>query len=108
MLTSLLATKFYTLHPTLHLVARPRLTQRLDDGLQQSHRLTLVVAPAGYGKTTLVADWLSRTEMPDAMNFLLEHIPPNLRLVIVTRADPPFPLPRLRVRGEMTEIRDRD
>ena len=36
MLTSLLATKFYTLRPTSDLVARPRLTQRLDDGLRQT------------------------------------------------------------------------
>ena len=39
--------------PTL--VPRPRLTARLDEGL--THPLTLISAPAGYGKTTLVSEW---------------------------------------------------
>lgn len=42
------------------LVPRPRLTDRLQDGLQR--KLTLIAAPAGYGKTTLVAQWLRRNE----------------------------------------------
>jgi LuxR family maltose regulon positive regulatory protein len=42
------------------------------------------------------------------LNFLLEHQPPNMRLVIVTREDPPLPLPRLRARGQVTEIRQSD
>jgi hypothetical protein len=53
MLTPLLATKFYTLRPTPNLVARPRLTQRLDEGLRQSYRLILVDGPDGIGKTRL-------------------------------------------------------
>ncbi len=189
MLSTLLATKLHRPRPTSNLVARPRLTDRLDGGLRNGHRLFLVAAPAGYGKTTLVADWLGKTGLPcawlsldeadndplrfftyvvaalqkalgselaqpppdafsmmpqsaealvypvindlaavdrpvllalddyhvimataiqEAMVFLLEHAPPNLHLVVLTRADPPFPLPRLRVRGRMTEIRDRD
>jgi LuxR family maltose regulon positive regulatory protein len=44
------------------LVARSGLFQRLEDGLLQEgqfqRKLTLVAAPAGYGKTTLIADWL--------------------------------------------------
>jgi LuxR family maltose regulon positive regulatory protein len=189
MLSTLLATKLHRPRPTSNLVARPRLTQRLDEGLRAGHRLSLVVAPAGYGKTTLVAGWLDKTDIPsawlsldeadndplrfftyvvatlqkalgpklaqplveafpmtpqspeafvrplindlaaldqpvilalddyhlimataiqEAMVFLLRHAPPNLHLVVLTRADPPFPLPRLRVRERMTEIRDRD
>ena len=42
------------------------------------------------------------------LNFLLEHQPSNMRLVIVTREDPPLPLPRLRARGQVTEIRQSD
>jgi LuxR family maltose regulon positive regulatory protein len=45
------------------LVPRPRLTDRLAAGLQR--KLTLIAAPAGYGKTTLVADWLA-TQMYEA------------------------------------------
>jgi len=170
------------------LVARLRLTECLDAGLRNGHRLFLVVAPAGYGKTTLVADWLDKTRtasawlsldegdndparfftylvaalqgldlevgpslletfgatlpsaeavvyplihalaavdrpillslddyhvitaapIHEAMVLLLRRAPPNLHLVVLTRVDPPFPLPRLRVRERMTEIRDRD
>jgi len=44
----------------------------------------------------------------DAFTFLLDHLPPPMRLVIATRQDPPLPLARLRGRGEMTEIRASD
>lgn len=189
MLPTLLATKLHRPRPTANLVARPRLIQRLDEGLRGGHRLFLVVAPAGYGKTTLVADWLGRIDLAsawlsldeadndlprffayvgaalqkalgaemgqlpgqsspllpqppeafayplindltavdrpvllvlddyhlitagpiqEAMAFLLRRAPPNLHLVVLTRADPPFPLPRLRVRERLTELRDRD
>jgi LuxR family maltose regulon positive regulatory protein len=186
--SSLLTTKLYRPSPTPNLVSRPRLTQELDDALRQGRPLILVVAPAGYGKTTLVTDWLGQTSIPAAwlsldegdndpvrffayvvaalqtldakvgqslldtlhtipqspealvdplvndiavakrpmilalddyhvitsaliqepMVYLLDHVPPNLHLVVQTRADPPFRLPHLRVRGAMTEIRDRD
>ncbi len=43
-----------------------------------------------------------------ALTFLIEHLPRSLHLVITTREDPPLPLPRLRVRGQMTEIRAKD
>ncbi|MBK7896713.1 MAG: hypothetical protein IPJ90_17910 [Anaerolineaceae bacterium] len=43
-----------------------------------------------------------------ALTFLLEHLPPQMHLVITTRADPPLPLSRLRARGEITEIRAQD
>ncbi len=66
MLSTLLATKLHRPRPTSNLVARPRLTQRLDEGLRNGHRLFLVVAPAGYGKTTLVTDWLGKTGIPSA------------------------------------------
>jgi len=185
---SLLATKLHRPRPTSTLVARPRLNHRLDKGLRDGHPLFLVVAPAGYGKTTLVSHWLGEngvtstwlllgeadndpvrfftyivaalqalepkvgqslldtfqsmsppaealvyplindlaavgrpivlvlddyhliTSVPvqEAMALLLDHAPPNLHLVVLTRVDPPFPLPRLRVRERMTEIRDRD
>jgi LuxR family maltose regulon positive regulatory protein len=43
-----------------------------------------------------------------ALTFLLEHLPPQMHLVITTRADPPLPLARLRARGEINEIRAQD
>jgi LuxR family maltose regulon positive regulatory protein len=44
----------------------------------------------------------------DALSFLLDHQPPHMHLLIATRTDPPLSLPRLRVRGQMTEIRADD
>ena len=38
-------------------MSRPRLIERLDEGLRLGHRLTLVCAPAGFGKTTLLSEW---------------------------------------------------
>jgi len=40
-----------------------------------------------------------------ALTFLLDHMPPQMRLVIATREDPTLPLARLRVRGQLTELR---
>ena len=44
----------------------------------------------------------------DAVTFLLEHLPPQMHLVISTREDPQLPLARLRARGQMTELRTTD
>ncbi len=174
-------------HPTL--VARPRLIQRLNEGLGLGRKLTLISAPPGFGKTTIVQQWIpdcgrpvgwvsldrddndpscflayltsalqsvdsaieqpaiartgphetpSMTEVlaellnqisvsPQAvvivlddydaihsaqvhsgLSFLLEHMPPQLHLVIITRADPPIPLARLRSQGQITELRQAD
>jgi len=55
---ALLATKLYVPTPRAELVPRSRLIERLNASLRQC-RLTLISAPAGFGKTTLVASWLS-------------------------------------------------
>ncbi len=55
--TALLETKFYVPRPRHGLVLRPRLSERLDRGT--TSKLMLVSAPAGFGKTTLVAEWLA-------------------------------------------------
>jgi LuxR family maltose regulon positive regulatory protein len=54
----LLTTKLYIPLPRPNLVPRPHLIERLDDGLQRGHQLTLVSAPPGFGKTTLVSEWV--------------------------------------------------
>jgi ATP/maltotriose-dependent transcriptional regulator MalT len=43
-----------------------------------------------------------------ALEFLLEHLPPGLQLVVASRTDPPLPLARLRARGRLAEVRERD
>lgn len=188
MAVPLVATK---LNPPLlrpRVVGRPRLRALLDRGLQT--RLTLISAPAGFGKTTLLADWLAHASRPDLaiawlsldasdneastfwphviavlqagfakagvacpdlpsalqpdqgflpllvnqlaqgeapmvlvlddihlvdradiheqLGFLIEHMPPHLHVVVSTRADPILPLARLRVRGDLVEIRSAD
>jgi ATP/maltotriose-dependent transcriptional regulator MalT len=44
----------------------------------------------------------------DQVAFLLLHLPPGVQLVMITRADPPLPLARLRVAGELAELRARE
>ena len=44
----------------------------------------------------------------NALAFLLEHLPPQMHLVITTREDPDLPLARLRARGQLTELRAAD
>jgi LuxR family maltose regulon positive regulatory protein len=60
----LLATKVSIPRPCPDRLARARLFQRLDEGIAQA--LILVSAPAGFGKTTLLADWATRANLPVA------------------------------------------
>jgi LuxR family maltose regulon positive regulatory protein len=57
--TPVLATKLFAPARRAQLVARPRLTGQLDTTFDAGHRLTLVSAPAGFGKTTVLSDWLA-------------------------------------------------
>lgn len=192
----LLETKLYLPRPQRRAVPRPRLLERLNRGLDSA--LTLVSAPTGFGKSTLLSAWLAagpadpaasaekrpaawlsldagdnepalfwayvvaalRTVAPGigagvsallesptpaapeevltallndlaglerdlilvlddyhviesrevhaGIAFLLDHMPPRLHLVLASRADPPLPLPRLRARGELVEVRAAD
>jgi len=60
MVTPLLTTKTFIPMPRTALVPRPRLIERLSAGL--GRKLTLISAPAGFGKTTLVSEWVSRRQ----------------------------------------------
>jgi LuxR family maltose regulon positive regulatory protein len=186
----LLATKLQLPDSRLTLVARPRLRERVNQGLEG--KLTLICASAGAGKTTLFSEWreaahsfqrslawlsldeadndparfwsyvctaldpisadlgeqllpliqapyppaiesvltrlinlltepatpfalvlddyhlISSVQIHQALAFLLEHMPVHMHLAIITRYDPPLPLARLRVRGQIVEIRDAD
>ncbi|HSD85713.1 MAG TPA: putative zinc-binding protein, partial [Anaerolineae bacterium] len=55
----ILATKLYIPPPRPHAVHRSRLIERLNEGLQRTPGVTLISAPAGFGKTTLVSEWIS-------------------------------------------------
>jgi len=184
----LLATKLHPPRPRSQFVSRSRLTLLLHQGMERA--LTLISAPAGFGKTTLLAQWLAEGETPSAwlslepednepirffssvlaalhtlypqlgtvaralletspgmplervltllindllehptsdfalvlddyhvietnaihggIGFLLEHLPPQMHLVLATRVDPPLPLARLRARGQLSELRASD
>src|SRR5919202_5745419 len=62
--TPILTTKLYIPPPRPNVVLRSRLITRLNAGLHR--KLTLVVAPAGFGKTTLVSAWLADCGRPSA------------------------------------------
>ncbi len=185
----LLTTKLYSPRVRDNLVDRPHLIELLNETLSLCPWFTLISAPAGYGKTTLVADWLKHAGSPftwinidksdndparfstylvaalqkifekiglitksilktpqqipvellasslvseislapqpftlvlddyhlikngfihEIVHFLLEHQPPPLNLLILTREDPPFPLARMRIQNRMLEIRIKD
>lgn len=55
----LLQTKLYLPPARADRIARPRLIARLDQGIRRGCKLTLLYAPAGAGKTTLVSQWLT-------------------------------------------------
>jgi LuxR family maltose regulon positive regulatory protein len=66
MSTPILATKLYIPPPRAKIVLRPRLIDRLNEGLSTSCKLTLISAPAGFGKTTLVSEWVATCGRPVA------------------------------------------
>jgi LuxR family maltose regulon positive regulatory protein len=62
----LLTTKLFVPPPRPNRVPRPRLIRGLDEGLRLGRRLTLLSAPAGFGKTSLLSDWVSQHKGPVA------------------------------------------
>jgi LuxR family transcriptional regulator, maltose regulon positive regulatory protein len=63
--TPILTTKLYIPPPQPNVVLRPRLIDRLNEGALH-RKLTLISAPAGFGKTTLLGEWIARCERPAA------------------------------------------
>ena len=55
-MVELLSTKLFIPRTRKNLVSRPRLTERLNASLEK--KLTLIAAPAGFGKTTLLSEWI--------------------------------------------------
>ncbi|MBW5467982.1 LuxR family transcriptional regulator [Brevibacillus formosus] len=104
----IVTTKLYMPPPRLKTVTRPRLTEQLNEGLNR--KLTVISAPAGSGKTTLVSEWLDSGERPfawismdegdnDPARFFtylftaLQNIGPNIGLGILPSLHSPQPLP---------------
>ena len=68
------------------------------------------LAEVAHEITVVLDDYhlIDSERVHEAVSFLLEHLPENVRLVVSGRTDPPLPLARLRARGQMTEIRAAD
>jgi LuxR family maltose regulon positive regulatory protein len=66
MSSSILATKLYIPRPRAKIVLRPRLLERLYGGLSSGRKLTIISAAAGFGKTTLVSEWVASCGRPVA------------------------------------------
>jgi LuxR family maltose regulon positive regulatory protein len=62
----ILATKLYIPPPRSKIVLRPCLIERLNEGLSSGCKLTLISASAGFGKTTLVSEWVAGCKRPVA------------------------------------------
>lgn len=108
MLKQILATKIYIPRPHPGSVSRARLIDRLNTGTHG--KLTLISAPAGFGKTTLVTEWIANDERPvawfsldqddsDPVRFLtyvvsaLQTIVPGIGVDIVNLLASPSPPP---------------
>ena len=65
-MSNLLATKLRRPATSPQRVQRPHLIQRLNDGLESGRRVTLVSAPPGFGKTTLLSEWIAQLQRPAA------------------------------------------
>ena len=61
---TILATKLYIPPPRPKVILRPHLIERLNEGLHRTPGVTLISAPAGFGKTTLVSEWVAVCERP--------------------------------------------
>src|SRR5436190_212981 len=66
MATPILTTKLYIPPPPSKVVLRRRLIERLNEGLHRTPGVTLISAPAGFGKTTLVSAWVAGCDRPVA------------------------------------------
>jgi LuxR family transcriptional regulator, maltose regulon positive regulatory protein len=85
-ISPILATKLYIPPSSPNMVLRPRLIERLNESLCQDQgfrqKLTLISAPAGFGKTTLLSEWISGCERPVAWLSLDEGDKDPIRFLI--------------------------
>ncbi|HRQ38108.1 MAG TPA: LuxR C-terminal-related transcriptional regulator [Chloroflexota bacterium] len=97
--------------PTLTLNAASLLTAPQPPPLETILTLLCNELSGVDGRITLVLDdyhLITNPTIHQALTFWLDHLPPNLHLILTTRADPPLPLARLRVRDELAELRAAD
>ena len=83
------------------------------DNPQMEHLLTILIndiTEVNEDFTLILDDYhlIDNQDTHNGLKFLIDHVPPNMHLVIASRVDPPIPLTRLRARDQVTEIRSRD
>ena len=79
-----------------------------EDPQQAVMALLSALAPLAPASFVIILDDTETLTNPDSqevLQYLLEHLPANGHLYLLTRVDPPLPLPRLRVRGQLLELR---
>ena len=81
MTDALLKTKLHIPNLRPSLVPRPRLIEKLNQGLQTGGRLTLISASAGFGKTTVLSEWITSCRKPVAWLSLDERDSDPLRFI---------------------------
>ncbi|MCU0918714.1 MAG: hypothetical protein MUC88_29780, partial [Planctomycetes bacterium] len=103
--TPILATKLYVPPPRPKAVLRPQLVERLNEGLSASRKLTLISAPAGFGKTTLVSEWLAGCGRPVAW-LSLDEEEAGLLGVLQSPQPPPIESILTALLNEITTVPD--
>ena len=83
-----------------------------NEGLLSQALPTLLneLAEASTAHVLVLDDFqvITSHEVHESLEFVVAYLPPTLRIVIASRQDPPLPLARMRVRGELTEVRADD
>jgi len=100
-----------SVHPGFGAEAEALLADPHPPGIQAILAYLLNDAAAATGRFLLVLDDYQAIKCPEiheSLAYTIEHLPPNLHLILATRADPPLALSQLRARGHLTEIRARD
>ena len=102
---NLLATKVHV--PPLHgnLVNRPGLVTRLNEGIARGCRLTIISAPAGYGKSTLLSEWHAQAGLPVAWLSLEkgENSPARFWSYFIAALDTLAPVQRANIGGAILQ-----
>lgn len=86
MTTQLLVTKLFIPPARADLVSRPRLTRRLTEAVQRGHKLSLISAPAGYGKTSLLSEWLHSKDEVGRMKSETRALHPSAFILPTSKA----------------------
>ncbi len=106
----ILATKFYLPPPTTTLEARPRLFDRLNPEYLVTPLINQLAEYTTSSIVLVLDDYhvISAPAIHAALTFVVDHLPPHVHLIVISRSDPPLPRARLRARGQLIDLRAAD